>query len=207
MRFNAGYLSGALAYAWHSVTTSRYVTVVGTDNLTADFSATNFGGRVEGGYRFAIPDMSGFQEYGITPYAAGQVQSYHTPSYSEAAASGSSIFALDYNERNITTIRSELGARFDWSAPISADSLLTLRGRAAWAHDNWSEPNMTAMFQTMPGPLFTVYGAFPARDLLLASAGAEVRYANGISFAMSFDSEFADQSQNYGGTGRLRYVW
>ena len=207
MRVNAGYLSGALAYAWHRVSTSRYVTVSGTDNLTADFNASNLGGRVEGGYRFAVADLSGFQEYGITPYAAGQVQSYRTPSYSEAAASGSSIYALDYDERKITTIRSELGARFDWSAPIDSNSLLMLRGRAAWAHDNWSEPNMTATFQAMPGPLFTVYGALPARDLLLASAGAEVRYGNGISFAMTFDSEFAEQSQNFGGTGRLRYVW
>jgi uncharacterized protein with beta-barrel porin domain len=207
MRINAGYLSGALAYAWHRVSTSRYVTVSGTDNLTADFNATNLGGRVEGGYRFVVADLSGFQEYGITPYAAGQVQSYRTPSYSEAAASGSSIYALDYDERKITTIRSELGARFDWSAPIDANSLLMLRGRAAWAHDNWSEPNMNAMFQAMPGPLFTVYGALPARDLLLATVGAEVRYGNGISFAVSFDSEFAEQSLNFGGTGRLRYVW
>jgi outer membrane autotransporter protein len=206
-RFNAAYLSGALAYAWHRVSTSRYVTPAGSDSLTADFSATNLGGRVEGGYRFALPDLSGLQEYGFTPYAAGQMQTYRTPSYSEAAASGSSIFALDYDARKITTIRSELGARFDWTAPISPNSILTLRGKAAWAHDNWSEPNMTAMFQSMPGPQFTVYGAFPASDLLLASAGAEVRYGNGFSLAMSFDSEFAGQSQNYGGTGRLRYVW
>lgn len=206
-RINAAYLSGALAYAWHRVSTSRYVTLAGSDNLNADFSATNFGGRVEGGYRFAIPDLSGLQEYGFTPYAAGQVQTYQTPSYSEVAASGSSIFALDYDARKITTIRSELGARFDWSAPINPNSILTLRGRAAWAHDNWSEPSTTVMFQSMPGPQFTVYGAFPASDLLLASAGAEVRYGNGISFAMSFEGEFAEQSQNYGGTGRLRYVW
>ena len=34
-----------------------YVTAPGTDHLTADFSANNVGGRIEGGYRFAIPGV------------------------------------------------------------------------------------------------------------------------------------------------------
>src|ERR1700722_10072237 len=40
-RVNAAYLSAAVAYAWYGVSTDRYVTVAGTDHLTADFSANN----------------------------------------------------------------------------------------------------------------------------------------------------------------------
>ena len=47
----------------------------------------------------------------------------------------------------------------------------------------------------------------PARDLLLASAGAELRLRYGWSLAAWFDGEFAEHAQRYAGTGRLRYVW
>ena len=82
-RINAAYISGALAYGWHHVTTDRFLTVAGTDHLTADFDANSFGGRIEGGYRFAIPGLYYVPSFGITPYAAVQVQTYLTPSYSE----------------------------------------------------------------------------------------------------------------------------
>ena len=207
-RVNAAYVSAALAYAWHRVSTDRYVTLAGTDHLTADFTANNIGGRVEGGYRFAVPGVLGWPgQFGITPYAAGQVQSFHMPSYSEGAASGSSIFALSYDARTTTTARTELGARFDWSMPITYDATLALRARAAWAHDYWSSPSVTATFQALPGASFTEFGAYPARDLMLASAGAEIWYRNGFSLAAWFDGEFAGQSQKYAGTGRLRYTW
>ena len=207
-RFNAAYVSAALAYAWHRVSTDRYVTMAGTDHLTADYSANNFGGRIEGGYRFAVPSVLGWPgHYGITPYAAGQVQSFRAPSYSEGAVSGSSIFALAYDARTTNTARTELGARFDWSMPINYDTMVGLRARAAWAHDYWSAPNVTATFPAQPGSSFTVTGAAPAKDLLLASAGAEIWYRSGFSIAAWFDGEFAGQSQKYAGTARLRYTW
>jgi len=104
-RVDAAYVSAALAYAWHRVSTDRNVTVAGTDDLTADFSANNVGGRIEGGYRFAIPGVFDSRGFGVTPYAALQVQAFHTPSYSEVAASGSSTFALAYDAQTTTTTR------------------------------------------------------------------------------------------------------
>jgi uncharacterized protein with beta-barrel porin domain len=207
-RVGAAYISAALAYGWQRVSTDRYVTVAGTDHLTADFSANDVGGRIEGGYRFAIPRVIGLPGwYGITPYAAGQVQAFRTPSYSESAASGSSIFALAYDAQTTTTARTELGAWLDWNIPVDYGTTLTLRTRAAWAHDYWSASNMTAMFEALPGSSFTVTGAAPASDSLLVSAGAEVWLSHGWSLSAWFDGEFADGAQKYGGTGRVRYVW
>ena len=207
-RVQAAYVSAALAYGWHRVTTDRYVTLAGTDHLVADFSANNVGGRIEGGYRFAIPGMLGLPgRSGITPYAAGQLQAFRTPSYSESAASGSSVFALAYEARTTMAARSELGAWLDWSVPTDYGTTLALRTRAAWAHDYWSATNITAMFEALPGSSFTVTGAAPARDLLLASAGAELGLSRGWSLAAWFDGEFAEHAQRYGGTGRLRYTW
>jgi uncharacterized protein with beta-barrel porin domain len=206
-RIDAAYVSAALAYGWHGVSTDRMLTVAGIDHLTADFSANNIGGRIEGGYRFAIPGVFDLSGFGFTPYAAFQMQAFRTPSYSEIAASGSSIFALNYSARTTTVTRTELGAWFDRSIGLNDSAILSLRTRAAWAHDDWSDTRMTAAFQSLPGSSFTVIGAAPVRDSLLASAVAEISFRNGISLAGKFDSELAQRSQTYVGTARLRYTW
>jgi hypothetical protein len=46
-----------------------------------------------------------------------------------------------------------------------------------------------------------------ARFSALATAGAEVRLADGLSFLARFDGEFASHSSTYGGTGIVRYTW
>jgi uncharacterized protein with beta-barrel porin domain len=206
-RVDAAYVSAAVAYGFHQFNTDRFVTVAGTDHLAADFAANNIGGRLEGGYRFALPSVNWPGQYGFTPYAAAQVQSFRTPSYSETALSGSSIFALSYNARTITTTRTELGTWLDWSIPVDYGTRLSLLGRAAWAHDFWSAPDITAGFLALPGSSFVVTGAAPATDLLLASAGVEVGFRNGFSVGARFDGEFAEHSQKYSGIGRLRYIW
>jgi uncharacterized protein with beta-barrel porin domain len=206
-RVDAAYVSAAIAYGFHQFNTDRFVTVAGTDHLAADFDANNIGGRLEGGYRFAVPSVNWPGQYGFTPYAAAQVQSFRTPSYSETALSGSSIFALSYDARTITTTRTELGTWLDWSIPVDYGTRLSLLGRAAWAHDFWSAPDITAGFLALPGSSFVVTGAAPATDLLLASAGVEVGFRNGFLVGARFDGEFAEHSQKYSGMGRLRYTW
>jgi subtilase-type serine protease len=52
-----------------------------------------------------------------------------------------------------------------------------------------------------------VTGAPPPRELLLASAVAEVSFRNGISLAGKFDTELSQHSQAYIGSARLRYSW
>lgn len=206
-RVNAAYVSAALAYGWYHVSTDRVLTVAGLDHLTADFAANNVGGRIEGGYRFALPSVFDLSGFGVTPYAAFQMQGFRTPSYGEIAISGSSTFALNYNAQTTTTTRTELGVWFDRPIALNDGAILALRTRAAWAHDDWSDPRMTAAFQSLPGSSFTVIGATPAHDSLLASGVAEISFRNGISLAGKFDTELAQRSQTYVGTARLRYTW
>lgn len=206
-RVDAAYVSAAIAYGFHQFNTDRFVTLAGADHLAADFAANDIGGRLEGGYRFALPSVNWPGQSGFTPYAAVQVQSFRTPSYSETALSGSSVFALSYDARTITTTRTELGTWLDWSIPVDYGTRLTLLGRAAWAHDNWSAPNITAGFQALPGSIFVVTGAAPATDLALASAGLEIGFRNGFSVGARFDGEFAENSTKYSGLGWVRYTW
>jgi autotransporter-associated beta strand protein len=197
-RSGPAYLAASLALANHWMSTDR-VAAFG-NHLTADFNAQSIGARVESGYRFGTPAT------GITPYAAVQAQSFHTPTYSETDANGGG-FGLTYNTRTAHDIRSELGARFDHVALVDPSAVLTLRGRLAWAHDWVSDPSLAAVFQALPGASFIVNGALPAKDAALASAGAELKLANGVTLIGKFDGEFASHAQTYAGTGTVRWAW
>jgi uncharacterized protein with beta-barrel porin domain len=202
VRHNAGpaYISAALAYGWQDITTNRTVTVAGTDMLRAEFNANAFSGRVEGGYRYLTPWL------GVTPYAAGQFTTFDLPSYAESVLSGASNFALAYNAKSVTDTRSELGIRTDKSFALT-DSILTLRGRVAWAHDYNPDRSIAATFQTLPGASFVVNGAAQAADSALTTASAEFKWTNGWSAAATFEGEFSDVTASYAGKGVVRYAW
>jgi autotransporter-associated beta strand protein len=196
----AAYVSAALAYGWQDVTTDRMVTVAGVDRLRAQFNANAYSGRIEGGYRFVTPWM------GITPYAAGQFTTYSLPAYAEQVLAGAGTFALNYAAKDVTASRSELGVRTDKSF-VMQNAILTLRGRAAWAHDFNTDRNITAVFQTLPGASFVVNGAAQAHDSALTTASAEMKWLNGFSLAATFEGEFSDITRSYAGKGTARYTW
>ena len=171
-RVGAAYITAALAYGWQDITTDRTVTIAGIDQLRAQFNANAWSGRVEGGYRFVAPWMGGI---GITPYAAGQFTTFDLPAYAEQALSGANTFALTYGAKSVTASRSELGLRTDKSFAMQ-DAILTLRGRAAWAHDFNTDRSIAATFQTLPGASFVVNGAAQAHDAALTTASAEMKW-------------------------------
>jgi uncharacterized protein with beta-barrel porin domain len=206
-RINAAYISAALSYGWYNMSTNRSVTVAGGGDLTAAFAANDVGGRIEGGYRFAIPGVLSLPGFGITPYGALQTQFFMTPSYQETGAVGASTFALGYNAQTATMIQTELGAWFDETIALGNGAIVALWTRAAWAHDRWSGTNITAAFESLPGSSFTVFGALPGADNLLASIGAGISFRNGISLSGEFDSQLSQSWQTYGGYARLRYAW
>jgi outer membrane autotransporter protein len=192
------YVSAAVAFANHWMSTDRYA--LAGDHLTGKFSAQSYGGRLESGYRLAT------KFGGITPYAAAQAMAFHAPAYNEADAAGGGM-ALSYGARDATDTRSELGVRYDRTMILDSNAFLTLRGRVAWAHDWVSDPSLTAAFQSLPGSSFVVGGAAPAKDTILASAGAELFMTPAWSVLARFDTELSGSSQTYAGTGTLRYTW
>jgi autotransporter-associated beta strand protein len=200
-RWGAAYVSAALAYATYWMSTDRFVNIFGTDHLTSNFTAHNFAGRIEGGYRFATPVVA------VTPYGAFQAQRFYLPGYSEIAPSGSSIFALTYNSQHVSTTRSELGAWFDKTVLVADTHVATLFARAAWAHDWGNDRALSTNFLTLPTPAFIINGAAPPPDKALVSGGSELRLRNGWSVTGKFDGEFASRLQTYAGTGTLRYTW
>jgi autotransporter-associated beta strand protein len=201
--FGASYLTAAAAYGWQDITTERTVVVGGFDQLRADFNAHTYSARVEAGHRWVAPAFGGV---GLTPYAAAQVTAFDLPAYAERAVGGSSVFALDYAAKTVTSTRSELGLRSDKSFALDG-ALLTLRGRAAWAHEFDADRSVAATFLALPGAGFVVNGARPARDAALTTVSAELNWLNGFSVAAAFEGEFSDVTRSYAGKGVLRYSW
>jgi autotransporter-associated beta strand protein len=196
--FGPAYMAADIAFANNWFTTNR--TAFAGDQLTASFNGQSYGGRIEAGYRYALPAL-----WTVTPYGALQVQNFHTPTYSETDLTGGG-FGLTYNAMSAYDTRSEVGARFD--EPTTLNGMpVTLRARLAWAHDWVSNPALQAVFQTLPGANFIVNGAGVPKNSALTTAGAELHITQTWSFLTKFDGEFAKGAQTYAGTGTLRYAW
>lgn len=201
-RFGAWYLSAAAAFANYWASTTRNLTLPAIDTLNANFNAQSWGGRLEGGYRFAWGAIN------LAPYAAFQAQSFSTPNYSEASGSGSNQSALSYASRTGNVERSEFGSWVNTLYLLQGNSVVSLFGRAAWAHDWQNTPQASATFLGLsPIAAFIVNGAKPAADLGVVTAGAELRMASGWALMGKFDGEFGSGTQTYAGTARVRYVW
>jgi outer membrane autotransporter protein len=197
-RSGPAYLAASLAFTNHWMSTDRFA--VAGDHLTANFNAQSIGARIESGYRIGSPAGA------VTPYAAVQAQGFRTPTYNETDVNAGG-FGLTYNNRSATDTRSELGARFDHVVSVDPTAALALRARLAWAHDWITDPALAAVFQALPGASLIVNGATPAKNSALASAGAELRLANGVTLLGKFDSEFANHSSTYAGSGTVRVAW
>ena len=195
--FDQAYLAASVAVGVHRVSLDRFLTFAGDDHFTGDYNATGFAGEIEAGYHIGW----------LTPYAALRGQSFSTPAYSEETVSGASTFALDYEANTATSLRSEVGARVDWSTPVGEDGTLSLHAGAAWLHQLRSDSDLRASFQALPGSSFEVESATPAADSLLASIGAQLDMGNGVGLGASVSGEYAVNAVSYGGKASLSYRW
>jgi outer membrane autotransporter protein len=119
---------------------------------------------------------------------------------------GTPLFALNYTSQTTTATRTELGLRSDRSFALQ-DAMLTLRGRAAWAHDYDPDRAVTTLFQALPGAAFVVNGGRSDPDAALVSAGSEIKWLNGFSLAATFEGEFSGNTTSYAGKGVAKYSW
>jgi hypothetical protein len=208
-RFGQAYVASALAFSNQWITTNR-ATFTG-DQLTANFDAQSLGGRLEAGYRYAMPWM------GVTPYGAFQALVFHTPDFDERDLTGGTagLFGLNFDAATATDLSTEIGARFDGLKSLANGMQFVWNGRLAWEHDWVNNPTLPATFQAAlaPGALggapvsFNVNGAaFPSNSALV-SAGADLHVTSSVSVGARFDSAIGLNSQTYAGTGTLRYSW
>jgi uncharacterized protein with beta-barrel porin domain len=123
-----------------------------------------------------------------------------------ALVAGTNLFALSHDGKSVTASRAELGLRTDTSFALQT-ALVTLRARAAWAHNFDRDRRVSSFFQTLPASNFVVQGAATARDAALTTASAEFRWRNGFAVAATFDGEFSNLTRSYAGKGTVSYQW
>lgn len=196
----SAYVTTALAYGWQAITSDYQVTPAGTDALNAVVNAHAYSGRLEGGYRVVMGWL------GITPYAATQLTSFRLPSNSVQPASLADGVPTASSSNSFTDSRTELGLRTSTSVALFG-SVMSLRGRLAWAHDFSAGQSIPAGFQSLPGQAFGAGSASLAPNAALAGIALELRDLCGWSATANFDSEVSDLVRSYTGRATLRYAW
>jgi outer membrane autotransporter protein len=181
----------AAALGTSSMTTTRTLTVSGTDRLVGKADPLIASLRYETGMKLGW----------ITPYAAVSDTLVSLPAYTETATSGSSDFALHYEASNANTAALELGIRQSVVRPLGRNWTVTVTDRVGWSHVLAQPWSATATFDALPDSDFTVHGAKSGRDGARISLGVEVQNRKGLGFNLHFEGQGTDRSQSYFGIG------
>ena len=197
-----GYISASLGYGILNVTTTRNITVSGTDVLSGKVNAHEFGGRVEGGYHFSVED-----QYGLTPYLAGSFQNIVTPAYAEGVQSGTSSFAVSYLSQKNTFGRIEAGTHLERSFQLDDDTNLTAQGTIGWSHQLGYSPVSTVSFQSLSGSSFLLNGIRPANDTAVLGLNLQAHKATGLSYGVRLDSQLGSGTTILEAAGNVAYRW
>ncbi len=202
------YLDAALAYGFGSFTTQRYVSTGSlSEQVSGAFNGSQYGGRVEAGWRVAVDD-----DTVITPFASFTAQALQQNAYAETArntATGApGLTGLGVQAQTTLSLRSVLGVDVTTAFRADDDAVFRPRLRLGWAHEFDTYRASTATFLALgPGVPFTVQGAQPAPDALVATAAIEVELGGMLRLYGQFDGDFSGVSRAFAGTGGVRLVW
>jgi uncharacterized protein with beta-barrel porin domain len=201
------YVDGALAYAYNTFTSNRFI---GTGSISeienASFSGSQYGGRIESGWRFS------FDRNVLTPFAGLTVQALSQSAYTEnsrnAATGGPGMLGVSVQAQTTTSVRSTLGGQFETAFTATDDAVFRPRLRVGWAHEfNTSRTATVTLSSVLPGAPFQVTGAQPAADALVVGAGFDLELGRMVRLYGQFDGEFSSNARAFAGTGGLRLVW
>jgi uncharacterized protein with beta-barrel porin domain len=201
------YVDAALAYGYATFTTNRFIGIGSLSELAnGAFDGYQYGGRVEGGWRF------GFDKNVLTPFAGLTVQALTQSAYTEtsrnAATGAPGVLGLTVQGQTSTSIRSTLGAQFETAITASDDAVLRPRLRLGWAHEfNVYRTATATLGALLPNAPFTVQGAQPSPNALVVGAGFDLELTHMVRIYGQFDGEFSDNARAFAGTGGVRLVW
>jgi uncharacterized protein with beta-barrel porin domain len=200
--FDAAYISLALGYGWHAVSTDRPITSLGTLSYNASYHAHDIGGRIEGGYSLAFDEKSS-----LAPFLAFVGDAYNAPAYSETGSNGRSNLAVSYFPSAIGITHTELGARYFRYFTLDDGWYISLDTVAAWERELDDTPLILAAFETSPGSDFALHGMRPARDTALAGLGLRLQTDNGFTFGVRSDARLGVGTTIFSGTADITYRW
>lgn len=201
------YVDGVLGYGFGSFTTNRFVgTGSISEQITAAFNGSQYGGSIEGGWRIM------FGENIVAPYGGLVVQALQQNGYTETSRNvwtgGPGMLGLTVQPQTTTSVRSTLGAQFVTAIHANDDNMLRPWLKLGWAHEFNTNRSATATLSTvLPGAPFTVTGAQPLADALIVRTGFDLDLGNMVRLYGQFDGDFSGNARSYAGTGGIRLIW
>ena len=194
----AAWLGGSLDYG-HVTTQATRQVGFGTDMGLSRVSPS--GDVVSGQVVVARP----FTIAGVRwmPQAALQGMHYTQVGFTE---NGTTSAELSVASRSRDALRSIIGVSAGYSITMDAGTVLTPQATLGWGHD-FLDPTsrLNAGFAT-GGPLFTVNGAAPGRDALLAGVALLAQIGNASVF-VSYGVSLAANDTLQTATAGLRWTW
>lgn len=143
----------------------------------------------------------------FTPFIGLRAKSFRTQASSETAASGSSSYALRYEEDTTTSLRTELGISMLWPVDPVVSGTPVFGLRAAWTHELASNEPGTRSFLTIPGAAFPASGVTRDRDSLILAASVGIGASNGFYVDGGLNAEYSRNSKDLGGSLTVGYRW
>ena len=203
-RIGDGYLSGIAYVGGNGSGFDRNLYALGLNlQSSARFNSTVAAARVEGGWRFEVPESP----VHITPYLAIQPTQVWQGGASEIF--GGSGAGLSYKAASITALPMNLGFQLDgkWQLSDVAGESLEPFLRLAWMHDFMPDRRITRSFAELPSQSFSTPGKWNVSDAALIRAGMQVHLSPQTSLFASVDSTLSPTYRSIGGVFGLQYSW
>lgn len=200
------YVDAALAYGYNTFNTTRAINTGSMSEIAyGAFDGHQYGGRVEGGWRFAI------DRHALTPFAGLTVQALSQSGYSETSRDTTTgnpgILGVTVQSQTATSVRSMLGMQFETTIAANDSAVVKPRVRVGWAHEFNTNRGASVALNVLPGAPFQVTGAQPNADSLVVGAGLELELGRVLRIYGQFDGDFASNARGLSGTGGIRLVW
>jgi outer membrane autotransporter protein len=200
------YVDAALAYGYNTFNTTRAINTGAMSEVAyGAFDGQQYGGRVEGGWRFAI------DQHTLTPFAGMTVQALSQAGYSETSRDTTTgapgVLGVTVQGQTTTSVRSVLGLQFETAIGAADSAVVKPRLRLGWGHEFNTNRSATVALSVLPGAPFQVSGAQPYADSLVVGAGLELELGRMLRVYGQFDGDFTGNARGFSGTGGIRLIW
>ena len=206
--FGPAYGAASVSGSFFQNNTTRNVAGFGglaSETEKGNFSSREVRTRLEVGRAFANP-------YGalggtITPFVALEIADLRTDGFGEQAIAGPRLFALNVSGQSAADVPAFVGLRFAQVAALGNGMVLKPTLQLAYVHEFAPYRSQFAGIASLPGAVFLVDGARPARDSAQVKAGFELAIGPRTAVFANFDGEFSGVDQLYAGKGGVRYLF
>ena len=202
--FGSLYGAASLSGSFYQNRTTR--TVAGFGGLAGEtergsFSSREVRARLEAGRSVGV--------YGetVTPFVALEIAQLRSSGFGETAIAGPGLFALNVSGQSVADVPAFVGLRFAGVSNLGLGVTFKPVVQVAYVHNFSPERQQTVGIASLPGAVFLVDGARPARDAAQVKAGGELLIGPRTAIFANFDGEFARANQLYGGKGGIKVLF